>query len=335
MSNITDRGVIDAAFVEDERFILVIVDYIEWSFPTRRQHASMLQDKINDYLDFIVSGQAEQTKPGFRPVIRIVSEHSYSRYCLDFLKRVKALIGEKNICDIEWTHISNECQFNDGFSDDLVFDINKVYPRLKKNWAKNPLEEVSLTAFNEETCDYSGRCDHIGKLVMLRTMDSSERLVMLRTMDSYIGLFVQDTENTYTYLTYDMLPEDQSIEELEEVAFENLVKNVNYQMIESKEPGIYGIIAGGDFEAESILLNDIWNTVSKELDDDIIITIPTKDIVFFTNASNNQLRKKMLDMAHEMFTESLKDTPYMIFSKDVFLYMRREGKIVISKNIRF
>lgn len=54
MSNISDRGVIDYAFVEDNKYVLLIIDTLEWNFSERYTHARALQDKINDYLDYII-----------------------------------------------------------------------------------------------------------------------------------------------------------------------------------------------------------------------------------------------------------------------------------------
>ena len=80
MSNVRDRGVIDITLEENKNYILIILDDMPWEFGTRQNHARILQDKINDYLSYIANGQAEQAKPGFRPVIRILAQHSYSRY---------------------------------------------------------------------------------------------------------------------------------------------------------------------------------------------------------------------------------------------------------------
>ena len=145
MSNVRDRGVIDITLEEDGRYVLVILDDMKWEPATRQEHGHILQAKINDYLDYIVSGQAEEAKPGLRPVIRIIAQYSYSKYCIDFLERVRAFIkGKDDICDIEWTHSSEDGPFEDGFSDDFVFDETKIYPRIKKNWAKDPQNQVSL-----------------------------------------------------------------------------------------------------------------------------------------------------------------------------------------------
>ena len=164
MSTIRDRNVIDITVVSGNRFILMIVDDMEWTFENRQAHCSMLQDKINDYLGYIVSGQAQEARPGLRPVIRVVAQHAYSRYCLDFLERVKAFIRRKDdICDLEWTH-EGEGPFEDGFSDGFVFDADKVYPRLKKNRAKDPLKEIALMAPGADAPDYPDQ------MILIRVM---------------------------------------------------------------------------------------------------------------------------------------------------------------------
>ena len=316
MSNVCDRGVIDITLEEDNKYVLVIIDNLEWNYATRQKHAKVLQDKLNDYLDYIASGQAEKAKSGLRPVIIIIAQYSYSKYCIDFLERVKNFIKNKDdICDIEWIHNSEGEEFNDGFSDDYIFEPEKVYPRLKKNWAKNPLEEISLMAASDTAPNYNN-------------------LVMFRVMDSFIGTFVVDIGEEYTYFTYDMLPSNISPEQLQKIAFDNLAKNVEYKYCESKEPGIFGIIAGGNFEAESICWPGIWEELAEKLNDDIIISIPTKDIVYYTKLNDKKLRNKMFKMANKMWEENQKNTPYLLFCKDIFVYSRENKKISVSADYK-
>ena len=315
--SVVDRNVIDITYTEDNKYILEIVDHLEWNFETRQEHVHILQDKINDYLDYIASGQAEKAKPGLRPVIRIIAQHSYSKYCIDFLERVKKFIKNKdNICDIEWTHNSEGEEFNDGFSDDYIFELEKIYPRLKKNWAKNPLEEISLMATMENFTSYP------------------DNLIMFRIMDSFIGVIMVDLGDHYTYFTYDMLPENMSPEKIQDIAFKNLFTNVQYRQCESKEKGIYGIVAGGNFEAESILFDEIWENISNNLNDDIVISIPTKDIVLLTKLSDDKLRNKMIKMARKTFERNQKESPYLIFCKDIFIYSRENKKISLSTDYK-
>ncbi len=318
MSNVRDRGVIDITLVEDSKYILIILDDMEWESATRQQHGHILQDKINDYLNYIASGQAEEAKPGLRPVIRIIAQYSYSRYCIDFLERVREFVKAKDdICDIEWTHSPEDGPFQDGFSDDFIFDETKIYPRLKKNWAKDPLNEVSMMPPDSSAPDYP------------------DQMVMIRIMDSFVGMLVQDMGKVLTYLTYDKLPEGADVMALWNKAFQNLSRDIHYRWSETKEPGIYGILAGGDFEAESLCLDGVWNELADSMDDDLIICVPTKDIVYYTKASDKKLVKKVLQMATEMFERNQKETPYLLFCKDVFIFNREKGILEISKKYSY
>ena len=318
MSNIRDRGVIDITLEEDGKYILIIADDMEWGFDKRQNHVRLLQDKINDYLSYIGSGQAAQAKPGLRPIIRVLAKCAYSQYAIDYLERVKAFVKQKDdICDVEWTHSAEDGPFEDGWSDDFVFDSTKIYPRLKKNWADNPLESVAMTPPDASSPNYP------------------DQMVMIRWMDSYIGMFVQDMGNVLTYITYDLLPEDTDVMELQKKAFENLARDITYRSAESKEPGICGILAGGDFEAESLCINSIWEQVSGELNDDVLICVPTKDIVFYTAAGDSGRVKKMFRMAKDMYEQNQKETPYLIFSNDVFLFDRTTKTLSISKQHNF
>ncbi|MBR4914158.1 MAG: hypothetical protein IKZ42_02645 [Clostridiales bacterium] len=318
MSNVRDRGVIDIILVDDGKYVLVILDDMKWEPATRQQHGHILQDKINDYLDYIASGQAEEAKPGLRPVIRIIAQYSYSQFCIDFLERVRAFIKAKDdICDIEWTHSSEDGPFDDGFSDDFVFDETKIYPRIKKNWARDPQNEVSMMPPDASASDYP------------------DNMVMIRVMDSFIGVLVQDMGSVLTYLTYDNLPEGADVMELWNKAFENLCKDINYRWSESKEPGIYGILAGGDFEAESLYLDGVWKNLADSLGDDLIICVPTKDIFFYTKAGEKKLVKKLLKMAADMFERNQKETPYLLFCKDVFIYDRKKECLEITKKYSY
>ena len=313
MSNIRDRGVIDITLEEDGKYILIIADDMEWGFDKRQNHVRILQDKINDYLAYIGSGQAAQAKPGLRPVIRVMAQYAYSHYAIDYLERVKAFVKKKDdLCDIEWSHFPEDGPFEDGFRDDYVFDSTKIYPRLKKNWAENPLETVALMPPDASSPDYP------------------DNMVMIRFMDSFIGMFVQDMGSVLTYITYDHLPEGTDIMALQNTAFENLARDITYRSTESKEKGIYGILAGGDFEAESLCISSIWQQVSEELNDDVLICVPTKDIVFYTAAKDSKRVKKMLNMAEDMFRQNQKETPYLVFCRDVFVYDRKTQRLAVS-----
>ncbi|MCR5804682.1 MAG: hypothetical protein K6G47_10505 [Clostridia bacterium] len=314
MSTVRDRNVLDLVCVENDKYVLIIIDDIEWNFATRVDHAHMLQEKINDYSGYILSGQAEQARPGLRCVIRILAQYSYSQYCIDFLNRFKEYIkANGDFCDLEWTHSEGETGFEDGFSDEYVFDPEKIYPRLRKNWAKNPQEEISLMAVNDS--------------------ESYPDMPMMRVMDSYVICLVIDAGSVFNYLSYDKIPEGTDIQKLFDKAFDNLNRDIQYRYEESKEKGIFGILCGGNFEAESLCFDTTWKQLSDMLGDDLMIVAPTKDIVFFTKAGDKKRCKTLMKMGSKMFEDNRKNTPFLLFSRDVFIFSRKDGKLQIQKKL--
>ena len=316
MSTLRDRNVLDLTCVEGDRYVLIIIDDMQWDFGIRTTHARMLQDKINDYIGYIRSGQAQEARPGLRPVIRLLAQYPYSRYCLDFLGRFKEWIeSEGGFCDLEWTHDEKDGPFEDGFSDEYVFDDNKIYPRLKKNWSKKPLEEVSLLAVNEH--DYGD-------------------MPMFRIWDSYIICLMQDSGSVYSYLTYDALPQGIDVAALRDKAFENLSRDVSFRYEQSKNnKEIFGILCGGNFEAESLLFKGIWTELGEKFDDDLMVVAPTKDMVLFTKAGSRKHCNQLIDMGSEIFERNRKESPNLLFSRDVFMFSRKdeEFRIVPRKSL--
>lgn len=320
MSNITDRNVIDCMMIENRTIVLIILDTLPWEYVTRSTHSQAMLGKVNDYLDFVHSGQIyeHRNKDDFDCVsIRLVAQYSFSRYALNLFEKIRLQIHENGDCSFEWCHSEEDLRtktFDDGFSDDFIFNAEKVYPRIKKNWAKKPLEEVSLLNY--------------------KAPDGKVNAPMYRIWESYVGLFMQDVGEGYVYLDYDMLPENIDIDKLNEKAFENLSRDIDYRMEESKEKGIFGLLAGGDFEVESLCFGGIWEQCANTLNGNLAIAIPTRDMVLFTLADNKKLTKKLLRMAREILERNRTENPKLIFSNDVFEFNRDTKELKLSRKLK-
>lgn len=321
--SVTDRGVIDQAVIDENKNLkLIIFDHLQWNCVVRGNHASMLQDKINDYLNFIGSGQINESFDSTkynRVVITLVAQHSYSKYSIEFLERLKSAIKQHgNLCELEWTHLPSEEEskdFNDGFCDDYVFDAEKIYPRLKYNFAKNPFEEVKIMLSNNSESDENS---------------SENNMPMFRVWDKYVICFIQDVGNMFKYITYDDIPQNCDLEQLENKAFENLDRDVTFRLAESTVDGVYGILAGGDFEAESLLKYGVWSDVSESFGSDLYIAAPTKDMILIAPADNQKTIKGMLKFAQKIFSDNMKSSRELIFTKDIFEYSRETEQLEIS-----
>lgn len=97
MSNITDTDKIDAIGVvhKTEKIKLKIFDHLEWG--NEAEHIILLQDKINNYLTFIESGQIYEIYPDTQNKEKIISIdllHLPSTNALKFLDTASKIIDD-------------------------------------------------------------------------------------------------------------------------------------------------------------------------------------------------------------------------------------------------
>lgn len=322
--SVTDRNIVDQMIIDENKNLkLLIFDHLQWNCVIRANHTHILQNKINDYLNFIGSGQIDKSYDSSKYdkiVITLVAQHPYSKYCIEFLERFKNAIKQNgDLCELEWTHLPSEEEskvFDDGFSDDYVFDPEKIYPRLKYNFANNPFESVEIMMPNNNPDS-----DKNGK---------ENNMPMFRVWDKYVICLIQDVGNVFKYITYDDIPQGCNVEQLEKKAFENLERDVDFRLSESVEHGVYGILAGGNFEAESLLKLDIWSDVSQNFGSDLFIAAPTKDMILVVSADQSRAVKKMLKFAGKIFSDNMNSSRELIFTKDIFMYSRDTKQLEIS-----
>ena len=55
--SVLDRNVVDFGHEDDDKVTVCISDHIPWDSEILKAHLEVLQDKVNDYLDYIASGQ--------------------------------------------------------------------------------------------------------------------------------------------------------------------------------------------------------------------------------------------------------------------------------------
>ncbi|MDB6029015.1 MAG: hypothetical protein JWM68_5238 [Verrucomicrobiales bacterium] len=62
--------------------------------------------------------------------------------------------------------------------------------------------------------------------------------------------------------------------------------------------GLYMITAGGDYEASLLLLDSVWSDVEKDVHGEIVVAIPTRDLLVVTGSQDTEGLKKMRDIVH-------------------------------------
>ena len=106
--------------------------------------------------------------------------------------------------------------------------------------------------------------------------------------DLMIVFVIERGEDTYEILKDNMLPPNADIEEIYQLACQNLAKNVKF-VISNTMYGGFGILADGHHEASSLCFKHIWSVCVDKLNDDIVIMAPSKDMVLFVPAGDPKL----------------------------------------------
>src|SRR5688572_12728277 len=71
-----------------ESVLLGISDHLSWNPAEEREHLLLLQEKINQYLAFIESGEMIVSFPaaaGKSPVVRLITKHALSKAAQEFI----------------------------------------------------------------------------------------------------------------------------------------------------------------------------------------------------------------------------------------------------------
>ena len=83
--------------------------------------------------------------------------------------------------------------------------------------------------------------------------------------------------------------------------------------------GVYMITAGGDYEASLLLLDSIWSGGTIDVQGDIVVAIPTRDLLLVTGSQNLEGLEKLKQVVKKAFSEG----SYRLTSK---LFVHRGGQ---------
>lgn len=135
-----------------------------------------------------------------------------------------------------------------------------------------------------------------------------------------IILYAEDSPKNIRYFGLKDL-EKAHIErgELRKLACENL-KRLLPKIERHGTNGFYMLTAGGDYEASLLLLDSVWSDLQKEVRGDIVVAVPTRDLLYVTGSQDAQGIEKMKQLVEKMFAQG----SYRLTSK---LFVFRSGKL--------
>ena len=130
--------------------------------------------------------------------------------------------------------------------------------------------------------------------------------------------FAEDNERNIRYLTEDAFEELQiDRETLRERAIANLRRLVP-QIEVMGEGGTYMITAGGDYEASLILIDSVWEDGRMEVDGEILVAIPARDLLIVSGTGNPEAIERLRQVASE-------GNAQFAYNLSPVLFVRRNG----------
>ena len=142
-----------------------------------------------------------------------------------------------------------------------------------------------------------------------------------------IIFYAADTGENFQILLERDVPKEITKEELHQLAIDNLNRDVEYKLHDTNFGG-YGLIAGGDHEAGSICLPGVWDWLSENLNDNLIIGIPAKDLVVFVPESDTDKISNLKIFVYDIFK-----TGERLLTRNIFKFDRNSKEWSIIKTI--
>lgn len=154
----------------------------------------------------------------------------------------------------------------------MEFDLNKVYPWIKSVTVENGISYITAYAHNGTQGEKYAISENIPWHIF----------------GEDVGVFyVFDTGESFTLTQNSMLPEGMTEDELYDTACRNLWNDVEFR-IQQANYGGWGVICGGNFEASSILLLDVMNTIGEQYGGDFYFAVPARDMMVTAAADDKE-----------------------------------------------
>jgi uncharacterized protein YtpQ (UPF0354 family) len=138
-----------------------------------------------------------------------------------------------------------------------------------------------------------------------------------RFNNELVVVYAQDDPNRMRYLT---TQEDFGLSraELKALAIENL-KRVLPKIEMRGDDEVMLMTAGGNYEASLLLIDDIWSSGQVKVDGDIVVAIPTRDVLLVTGSRNRAGLKRVRELVAKFVAQG----PYELTDT---LFRYRDGR---------
>jgi uncharacterized protein YtpQ (UPF0354 family) len=192
---------------------------------------------------------------------------------------------------------------------DLIIETHKskIYPWVKVFWTSDNDPRNTPVQIELKGDDSPIKKDWLGDLGIFYVADMGDRFQVVLERD---------------------LPKNMTKEELHQIAVNNLKRDIEVKLCDAKFGG-HGLTAGGDHEAGSICIPEVWEELADRFGDNLIIVIPAKDLVAIVPEHDTDNISNMKIFVHEVFKDCSR-----LLTRNVFKYIKdtKEWEIIDRVN---
>lgn len=153
-------------------------------------------------------------------------------------------------------------------------------------------------------------------------VESNTDLVFEKYNEELIVVFAEDQEKSIKYFSIeDLIKTGFPRDNLLEKSVSNL-KQILPEIQSVGDSGLFGLLAGGVYESSLILFESIWNKDNFDVKGDIVIAIPTRDLLFVTGSQDFN----GLDNVRENIKESFEIGSYFL-TTELFIWTGKKFEI--------
>lgn len=121
--------------------------------------------------------------------------------------------------------------------------------------------------------------------------------------DDLIILYAFDSQHNIRYMSKDELKElNIDKQNLRSLAIKNLGR-ILPKIEKHGGPGLYILTAGGDYESSLLLFDKIWNGDQFEVQGDLVVAIPSRDLLLVTGSEDSEGLKKVKKIVKKTISE--------------------------------
>ena len=112
--------------------------------------------------------------------------------------------------------------------------------------------------------------------------------------------YAVDNGDSFSLIQTKDLTDYWTIDKIHESSLDNLQRDIEFRFTETNFGG-HGLVAGGDHETGSLCLTDIWDWCAENINDNLIVAVPAKDMVMMVPESDSEKIEQLKEMVTDIF----------------------------------